>query len=100
MVWSSIEIFLCLGGEVNVRITHIIPETRSSKVRSQRKKNDIIWEVFPKLFCKFTKYFFVCQIHSEVQKHVLQMGGSDILSISTFNHYLRILKIVAVILLQ
>ena len=27
-------------------------------------------------------------------------GGSDILSISTFNHYSRILKIVAVILLQ
>ena len=26
-------------------------------------------------FCKFTKYFFVCQIHSEVLKHVLQMGG-------------------------
>ena len=51
-------------------------------------------------FCKFTKYFFVCQIHSEVLKHVLQMGGSDILSISTFNHYSRILKVVAVILLQ
>jgi len=27
-------------------------------------------------------------------------GGSDILSISTFNHYSRILKVVAVILLQ
>ena len=26
-------------------------------------------------FCKFTKYFFVCQIHSEVLKHVLQMEG-------------------------
>ena len=26
-------------------------------------------------FCEFTKYFFVCQIHSEVLKHVLQMGG-------------------------
>ena len=26
-------------------------------------------------FCKFTKYFFVCKIHSEVLKHVLQMGG-------------------------
>ena len=26
-------------------------------------------------FCKFTKYFFVCQIHSEVLKHVLQRGG-------------------------
>ena len=26
-------------------------------------------------FWKFTKYFFVCQIHSEVLKHVLQMGG-------------------------
>ena len=26
-------------------------------------------------FCKFTKYFFVCQIHFEVLKHVLQMGG-------------------------
>ena len=50
-----------------------------------KKKNDIIWEFFPtwggglpksqNFFCKFTKYFFVCQIHSEVQKHVLQMGG-------------------------
>ena len=29
-------------------------------------------------FCKFTKYFFVCQIHSEVLKHVLQRGGGDI----------------------
>ena len=45
---------------------------------------NIIWEFFttwggglPKSqnFCKFTKYFFVCQIHSEVLKHVLQMGG-------------------------
>ena len=32
-------------------------------------------------FCKFTKYFFVCQIHSEVLKHVLQKGGGDIRSI-------------------
>ena len=50
-----------------------------------KKKNDIIWEFFPtwggglpksqNFFCKFTKYFFVCQIHSEVLKHVLQMGG-------------------------
>ena len=51
-------------------------------------------------FCKFTKYFFVCQIHSEVLKHVLQMGGNDILSISTFNHHSRIFKVAAVILLQ
>ena len=29
-------------------------------------------------FCKLTKYFFVCQIHSEVLKHVLQRGGGDI----------------------
>ena len=29
-------------------------------------------------FCKFTKYFFVCQIHSEVLKHVLPSGGGDI----------------------
>ena len=35
---------------------------------------------FPKLF-KLTKYFFVCQIHSEVLKYVLQRGGGDILSI-------------------
>ena len=49
------------------------------KVRSH-KKNDIIWEFFPtwggglpksQKFCKFTKYFFVCQIQSEVLKHVL-----------------------------
>ena len=29
-------------------------------------------------FCKLTKCFFVCQIHSEVLKHVLQRGGGDI----------------------
>ena len=29
-------------------------------------------------FCKLTKCFFVCQIHSEVPKHVLQRGGGDI----------------------
>ena len=29
-------------------------------------------------FCKLTKYFFVCQIHSEVLKYVLQRGGGDI----------------------
>ena len=50
-----------------------------------KEKNVIIWEFFPtwggglpkskNFFCKFTKYFFVCQIHSEVLKHVLQMGG-------------------------
>ena len=28
--------------------------------------------------CKLTKYFFVCQIHFEVLKHVLQRGGGDI----------------------
>ena len=32
-------------------------------------------------FCRSTKYFFVCQIHSEVQKHVLERGGGDIWSI-------------------
>ena len=34
-------------------------------------------------FCKLTKCFFVCQIHSEVLKHVLQRGGGDIWSISS-----------------
>ena len=29
-------------------------------------------------FCKLTKCFFACQIHSEVLKHVLQRGGDDI----------------------
>ena len=32
-------------------------------------------------FCKLTKCFFACQIHSEVLKHVLQRGGGDIWSI-------------------
>ena len=60
-------------------------ENSVKKVRyALKKKNDIIWEFFPtwggslpksQNFCKFTKYFFVCQIHSEVLKHVLQMGG-------------------------
>ena len=55
------------------------------KVRSQRKKTILFGNFsqhggggLPKsqnFFCKFTKYFFVCQIHSEVLKHVLQMGG-------------------------
>ena len=48
------------------------------------KKNDIIWEFFPtwggglpksQNFCKFTKYFFVCQIGPQMapngQKHVI-----------------------------
>ena len=48
------------------------------------KKNDIIWEFFPtwggglpksQNFCKFTKYFFVCQIGPKMapngQKHVI-----------------------------
>ena len=73
---------------------------RKVKVRS-KKKEDIFWEFFPTWgggLPKSQNFFFVCQIHSEVLKHVLQMGGSDILSISTFNHYSRILKVVAVIL--
>ena len=55
-----------------------------SKVRSQKKKRYYLG-IFPNMgvgdlpksqnFCKFTMYFFVCQIHSEVLKHVLQMGG-------------------------
>ena len=48
-----------------------------------KKKNDIIWEFFPtrgggpksQNFCKFTKYFFVCQIGPKMapngQKHVI-----------------------------
>ena len=56
-------------------------------VRSQRKKTILFGNFsqhggggLPKSqnFCKFTKYFFVCQIHSEVLKHVLQRGGGDI----------------------
>ena len=60
-------------------------------LRYALKKNyGIIWEFFPyrgeglpnsQNFCKLTKYFFVCQIHSEVLKHVLQRGGGDIWSI-------------------
>ena len=82
-------------------------DTKLDKVRSQKKRYYL--GIFPNMggglpksqnFCKFTKYFFVCQIHSEVLKHILQMGRSEILSISTFNHYSRILKVVAVILLQ
>ena len=42
-------------------------------------------------FCKFTKYFFVCQIHSEVLKHVLQRWGGDIWSICTLYHHSKIL---------
>ena len=54
------------------------------KVRCQKKKTILFGNFsqhggggLPKSqnFCKFTKYFFVCQIHSEVLKHVLQMGG-------------------------
>ena len=65
-------------GEVSIIIIGL------SKVRSQRKKTILFGNFsqhggggIPKSqnFCKFTKYFFVCQIHSEVLKHVLQMGG-------------------------
>ena len=60
------------------------PKDKKELGTLSNKKNDIIWEFFPtwggglpksQNFCKFTKYFFVCQIHSEVLKHVLQMGG-------------------------
>ena len=73
-----------VGNLVIIEVIDIDPYApNKNKVRSQ-KKNDIIWEFFPtwggglpksQNFCKFTKYFFVCQIHSEVLKHVLQMGG-------------------------
>ena len=48
-----------------------------AKVRSQKKQRYYLG-IFPNMggglpksqnFCKFTKYFFVCQIHSEVLKH-------------------------------
>ena len=58
-----------------------------TKVRSQKKIRHYLG-IFPNMggeglpnsqnFCKSTKYFFVCQIHSEVLKHVLQRGDGDI----------------------
>ena len=61
--------------------SHVIKFSPHCVRYALKKKNDIIWEFFPtwggglpksQNFCKFTKYFFVCQIHSEVLKHVLQ----------------------------
>ena len=56
---------------------------------TQGRSHGIIWEFFSNMggwwglpnsqnFCKFTKYSFLCQIHYEVLKHVLQRGGGDI----------------------
>ena len=67
------------------RLRHCQSQNLHTKVRFQRKKTMLFGNFsqhggggLPKsqnFFCKFTKYFFVCQIHSEVLKHVLQMGG-------------------------
>ena len=54
-----------------------------SKVRSQKKITGLFGNFShiggglpnSQNFCKLTKYFFVCQIHSEVLKYVLQRGG-------------------------
>ena len=60
---------------------------KKDKGSTQKKLRDYLG-IFPNMggegllnsqnFCKFTKYFFVCQIHSEVLKHVLQRRGGDI----------------------
>ena len=77
---ADLSIYVCQYENVN----KIDFPKFSNKVRAQPKKTILFGNFsqhggggLPKSqnFCKFTKYFFVCQIHSEVLKHVLQMGG-------------------------
>ena len=67
-----------------VEVVLIFLDAPASLRYALKKNYGIIWEFFPyrggglpnsQNFCKLTKYFFVCQIHSEVLKHVLQRGG-------------------------
>ena len=67
------------------------------KVRCQNKKTILFGNLsqhggggLPKSqnFCKFTKYFFVCQIHSKVLKHVSQRWGGDMWSIPSIKVHL------------
>ena len=69
--------------------SHAPPQETKTNIRYVAKqKKRYYLGIFPNMgggglpksqnFCKFTKYFFVCQIHSEVLKHVLQRGGGDI----------------------
>ena len=69
----SIRINIGLGSNGNQMVRYAV-----------KKKKRHYLGIFPNMggglpksqnFCKFTKYFFVCQIHSEVLKHVLQMVG-------------------------
>ena len=64
-------------------ICEVLSRLKSLRYAFKKKKRHYLGN-FPNMggglpksqnFCKFTKYFFVCQIHSEVLKHVLQMGG-------------------------
>ena len=80
--WTIIPAFSQFGNIAVIKLDPIL--CTNHKVRSQKKERYYLG-IFPTMgggglpksqnFCKFTKYFFVCQIHSEVLKHVLQMGG-------------------------
>ena len=78
----SNERIICLFAQPNSLCTGAM--FTAPKVRSQKKITGLFgnfsqqgWGGLPNSqnFCKLTKYFFVCQIHSEVLKHVLQRGG-------------------------
>ena len=63
---------------LGTNFTHFlgVKHIKTFKGRSQKKITGLFGN--SQNFCKLTKYFFVCQIHSEVLKHVLQRGGGDI----------------------
>ena len=79
-------------------------ETRS-KVRSQRKKTILFGNfsqhgggVFPNpktFFVNLPSIFLYAKFILRCKNMFYKWGGSDILSISTFNHHSRILKVVA-----
>ena len=70
----------------DVEVDYFLSDDKSTRyrIRYALKKKRYYLGIFPNMggrglpksqnFCKFTKYFFVCQIHSEVLKHVLQRG--------------------------
>ena len=73
-----------------LKITAVIKYVQHATIKDVLKKIRHYLGIFPNMggglpnsqnFCILTKYFFECQIHSEVLKHVLRRGGDDIWSI-------------------
>ena len=83
MLYSRIQVRRFLNGYLGLSFRFIIEQGINKREAVNKEIRDYLG-VFPNMggglpnsqnFCKLTKYFFVCQIHSEVLKHVLQMGG-------------------------